>query len=218
MPLLFGDFFKFVLEFLLFFTSGFMILLVLVQRGRGGGLTGALGGMGGQSAFGAKAGDVFTRITVFSAIIWIFLCLITIMSYTYVQVDTTAMKEYEYKKLLVDDGESIGEDSAPETTGTGDADIDSGKSSMTSTDEDEKKSDDDDQTPVETKQDGDTKKDGETKKDEESSKEDGKSVEPTKSDDETKKTEDKDAGVNEKSSEEKSGEPKTESKEGEKGK
>lgn len=212
MPLLFGDFFKFVLEFLLFFTSGFMILLVLVQRGRGGGLTGALGGMGGQSAFGAKAGDVFTRITVFSAIIWIFLCLITIMSYTYVQVDTTAMKEYEYKKLLVDDGESIGDDSAPETTGTGDADIDSGKSSMSSTDEDEKKSDDEDQTPVETKQDDDAKKDDET------SKEEGKSVEPTKSDDETKKTEDKDAGVNEKSSEEKSEEPKTESKEGEKGK
>ncbi len=39
----------------------FLILLVLVQRGRGGGLAGALGGMGGQSAFGTKAGDLFTR-------------------------------------------------------------------------------------------------------------------------------------------------------------
>jgi preprotein translocase subunit SecG len=49
----------------------FLILLVLVQRGRGGGLTGALGGMGGSSAFGAKAGDVFTRITIVVAGIWI---------------------------------------------------------------------------------------------------------------------------------------------------
>ena len=111
MPLLFGDFFKLVLEFLLFSASGFMILLVLVQRGRGGGLTGALGGMGGQSAFGAKAGDVFTRITVVSAIIWIFLCLITIRSYSYVPVNTTAMKEYQYTKLLKDTSVSTDGDS-----------------------------------------------------------------------------------------------------------
>jgi preprotein translocase subunit SecG len=60
---------------LIFFTSVFLILLVLVQRGRGGGLTGALGGMGGQSAFGTKAGDVFTRITMVTAAIWILLCM-----------------------------------------------------------------------------------------------------------------------------------------------
>jgi preprotein translocase subunit SecG len=48
---------------------------VLVQRGRGGGLTGALGGMGGSSAFGAKAGDIFTRITIVTAAIWIAICV-----------------------------------------------------------------------------------------------------------------------------------------------
>ncbi len=53
----------------------FLILLVLVQRGRGGGLAGALGGMGGSSAFGAKAGDVFTKITAYTAIFWIILCI-----------------------------------------------------------------------------------------------------------------------------------------------
>ena len=36
----------------------------MLQRGKGGGLAGALGGMGGQSAFGTKAGDLFTKITV----------------------------------------------------------------------------------------------------------------------------------------------------------
>jgi len=57
-------------------TSLFLILLVLVQRGRGGGLAGALGGMGGQSAFGTKAGDLFTRITVGVAAFWIILCIL----------------------------------------------------------------------------------------------------------------------------------------------
>ena len=33
---------------LMFLSALFLILLVLVQRGRGGGLTGALGGMGGR--------------------------------------------------------------------------------------------------------------------------------------------------------------------------
>ncbi len=52
----------------------FLIFIILLQRGRGGGLAGALGGMGGQSAFGTKAGDMFTRITVVLALIWIVLC------------------------------------------------------------------------------------------------------------------------------------------------
>jgi preprotein translocase subunit SecG len=56
-------------------TAIFLILLVLVQRGRGGGLAGALGGMGGSSAFGAKAGDIFTRITIGAASVWIVLCI-----------------------------------------------------------------------------------------------------------------------------------------------
>jgi preprotein translocase subunit SecG len=61
------------LTVLLLITSLFMILLVLIQRGRGGGLAGAFGGMGGQSAFGTRAGDVFTKITVVVAIIFILL-------------------------------------------------------------------------------------------------------------------------------------------------
>jgi len=63
---------------LMFLTAVFLILLVLVQRGRGGGLAGALGGAGGQSAFGAKAGDLFTRITMVSATFWILLCVLAV--------------------------------------------------------------------------------------------------------------------------------------------
>jgi preprotein translocase subunit SecG len=59
----------------LLLLSIFLILVILVQRGRGGGLTGALGGMGGQSAFGTKAGDLFTRITIVIAAIWVLLSM-----------------------------------------------------------------------------------------------------------------------------------------------
>jgi preprotein translocase subunit SecG len=64
-----------LIKFLMAITSLFLIVLILLQRGRGGGLAGALGGMGGQSAFGSKAGDVFTRITSVVAIVWIVLCV-----------------------------------------------------------------------------------------------------------------------------------------------
>jgi preprotein translocase subunit SecG len=65
-----------LLMVLLFLTAVFLIVLVLIQRGKGGGLAGALGGMGGQSAFGTKAGDLFTKITIGVAAFWIVLCLI----------------------------------------------------------------------------------------------------------------------------------------------
>jgi preprotein translocase subunit SecG len=69
---------RFFLGFSLVLTALFLILLVLIQRGRGGGLAGAFGGMGGQSAFGTKAGDVFTKITVGVAGLWILLCILAI--------------------------------------------------------------------------------------------------------------------------------------------
>lgn len=62
----------------LLLISVFMVLLILVQRGRGGGLAGALGGAGGQSAFGTKAGDTFTKVTSYAAMFWILLCMLTI--------------------------------------------------------------------------------------------------------------------------------------------
>lgn len=65
---------SYVLMTVLGFSGVFLIGLILLQRGRGGGLAGAFGGMGGQSAFGTKAGDVFTRITIGVATAWILLC------------------------------------------------------------------------------------------------------------------------------------------------
>ena len=63
---------------LLLATAIFLIVLVLIQRGKGGGLAGAFGGMGGQSAFGTKAGDLFTKITIGVAAFWIILCIVSV--------------------------------------------------------------------------------------------------------------------------------------------
>ena len=56
----------------------FLILLVLIQRGKGGGLAGAFGGAGGSSAFGSRAGDAFTKITIYVAAAWVLLIMILI--------------------------------------------------------------------------------------------------------------------------------------------
>jgi preprotein translocase subunit SecG len=53
-----------------------LILTILIQRGKGGGLIGAFGGAGGSSPFGSKAGDTFTRITITMAAFWVILIMI----------------------------------------------------------------------------------------------------------------------------------------------
>jgi preprotein translocase subunit SecG len=68
-----------VLIILIVLLSLFMILLVLIQRGKGGGLAGAFGGVGGSSAFGSRAGDMFTRITLVVAGIWLLAAMVAVV-------------------------------------------------------------------------------------------------------------------------------------------
>ena len=67
-----------ILNPVLFLISAFMILLILIQRGKGGGLIGALGGSGGSSPFGSRAGDQFTRLTIYVGIAWLLLTMIQV--------------------------------------------------------------------------------------------------------------------------------------------
>jgi preprotein translocase subunit SecG len=67
-----------VLNVLLFLIGPFLILLILIQRGKGGGLIGALGGAGGSSPFGSRAGDQFTRLTIYVAAAWLILTMIQV--------------------------------------------------------------------------------------------------------------------------------------------
>ena len=77
---------EFFVKFLLAASAIIVIILVMLQRGKGGGLAGALGGMGGQSAFGTKAGDLFTKITVGVASFWILISILTAIYAPYLSV------------------------------------------------------------------------------------------------------------------------------------
>lgn len=70
------SFWSHVLNALILGLGFLMILTILIQRGKGGGLVGAFGGAGGSSPFGSKAGDTFTRITLTMAGIWVLLIMI----------------------------------------------------------------------------------------------------------------------------------------------
>src|SRR5438132_1191082 len=65
-----------ILNLLVIFFGIVLIFLVLIQRGKGGGLSGAFGGVGGSSAFGSRAGDLFTRITLVVAGLWILIIMV----------------------------------------------------------------------------------------------------------------------------------------------
>lgn len=76
---IFGAWLGAVLNVCVLLLGLFLILIVLIQRGKGGGLSGAFGGVGGSSAFGSRAGDTFTRITIGVAAAWIILTMIFVV-------------------------------------------------------------------------------------------------------------------------------------------
>ncbi len=56
--------------------GGMLMLIVLIQRGKGGGLAGAFGGAGGSSPFGSRAADQFVKITLWLAGVWVLVIMI----------------------------------------------------------------------------------------------------------------------------------------------
>jgi len=59
-----------------------LILIVLLQAGKGGGLAGAFGGAGGQTFLGARgAADFLSKLTIYLAVGFMFLALV--LSFTY---------------------------------------------------------------------------------------------------------------------------------------
>ena len=55
-----------------------LMLIVLIQRGKGGGLAGAFGGAGGSSPFGSRAADQFVKITLWLAGVWVLVIMIQV--------------------------------------------------------------------------------------------------------------------------------------------
>lgn len=62
--MLLGAFYHVILATLFAFMAIFLMIVILLQRGKGVGLSGAFGGVGGHTAFGAKTGDVLTWATI----------------------------------------------------------------------------------------------------------------------------------------------------------
>lgn len=62
-------------------TAAVLILIILVQRGKGGGLSGAFGGGMGGGLMGSKTGDFLTWVTI--ALVAIFLVLAVLMAKFY---------------------------------------------------------------------------------------------------------------------------------------
>ena len=75
-----------LVTFLFVATCVLLILVILLQKGRGGGLASAFGGAGGYSAFGAKTGDVFTWITV--GLTGLFVLMAVLGNYAFVPAPT----------------------------------------------------------------------------------------------------------------------------------
>jgi preprotein translocase subunit SecG len=116
-------FFAFVMSF----TGLFLIMLVLIQRGKGGGLVGALGGMGGSSALGTKASDAFTWVTIGAATVWILSCIITLKLVSSNTGPVADLGDGPAVSAPVERGSGTSDESEA-TTGTGDAATSGGSS------------------------------------------------------------------------------------------
>lgn len=55
--------------------SVLLIGIILLQKNKGSGLSGAFGGVGGHSAFGTKTGDFLTWFTVGLAVLFLLMCI-----------------------------------------------------------------------------------------------------------------------------------------------
>lgn len=76
MTLLAAAWYSHALNLLVLGLGGLLMLIVLIQRGKGGGLAGAFGGAGGSSPFGSRAADQFVRITLWLAGVWVLVIMI----------------------------------------------------------------------------------------------------------------------------------------------
>ena len=73
----------YLLAFLFGLVCVLLMLLILIQKGRGGGLSAAFGGMGGNTAFGAKTGDMLTWVTAAFFGVFILLSITMVWSTNY---------------------------------------------------------------------------------------------------------------------------------------
>jgi preprotein translocase subunit SecG len=74
--LVFASFGRIMLTIAFVAVSVLLIGLVLLQKNRGAGLSGAFGGVGGHTAFGTKTGDFLTWVTVSLTALFLLLSIV----------------------------------------------------------------------------------------------------------------------------------------------
>ncbi|HVS50949.1 MAG TPA: preprotein translocase subunit SecG [Opitutaceae bacterium] len=72
-----------ILTVILVFVSLFLILVVLAQKSKDGGMGAALGGGAAEAAFGAETSNVLSRSTIYAAILFFVLAFITYLGRVY---------------------------------------------------------------------------------------------------------------------------------------
>ncbi len=82
-----ATFWTVTLSFVFVLVSLLLIGLILLQKNRGSGLSGAFGGVGGHSAFGTKTGDFLTWLTV--GLTGVFMLLAIIGNFAFEPVKAT---------------------------------------------------------------------------------------------------------------------------------
>src|SRR5471032_1093589 len=89
----------------LILVSFFLILVVLAQKAKDGGMGAALGGGAAEAAFGAETGNVLTRSTIFAAVIFFVLAFTLYLG-----------RIYERKHAAADAGNALPSIAVPVTT------------------------------------------------------------------------------------------------------
>ena len=109
------------------FVCVFMILLILIQKGRGGGLSSAFGGAGGNTAFGSKTGDVLTWVTAATFGLFVTLAMALIWTGDWANARANALVTADgTTESATEDDEAIDNDDLPADVASDEAEGDGG--------------------------------------------------------------------------------------------
>ncbi len=89
-PVLAAGFLMKVMAVLFLVCSAALILIILIQKGKGGGLSGAFGGTAVSNIFGAKSKEPLTWITIIAMGVFLFLAVILAKFYRPASSDFSA--------------------------------------------------------------------------------------------------------------------------------
>jgi preprotein translocase subunit SecG len=117
-----------LLKFIHIFASLFLILVVLLQSGRSGGMGAALGGASGQIFGGRGAGNFLTRVTSGAAVVF-FLTSLTLSMLSSRHRSVLVGQQAPAAAVEADATEGGGDEDPPETEPEGDDGERSGKNS-----------------------------------------------------------------------------------------